>query len=134
MMPGPLSSGGVDKEIAEFGANEPRWNPFLMHYGTPIRQESGFLNLRIKRGYLWKFDRPDASWKKMFLAQPTNQDFCAHLVSPTEAGEHICYYRSSNKNKGEELVRMEVLMELDTSRYRIGRWSMNAEICLSVWS
>ena len=124
----PSSSGGVDKEKQEFGANWPKWNPFLTHYGTLIRQEPNFQYLKIKRMYLRRFDRPDASWKRMLLVQPTKQDFCALFEFRTEAGEEI------RMELGKEMVTMELLMKIDRF-YKICRPSTNPEIHIQVfWS
>ena len=64
----------------EVGANELRWNPFLEHYGRRRNPEPGSHDYRIKieRKLLQK-QRPEASWRRMFLSYPTRPDFHVFL-------------------------------------------------------
>ena len=106
----PSSSGAADQENEKFSANEFSWNPFLMHYGTFVDyDEPCAYCVNIKHKYVQKenFDRPDASWKKMFLTHPTRQEFYAHVESLGIHGIHNCNYRSSTVDENTEVLTME---------------------------
>ena len=138
----PLTSGGADQQKETFGANELRWNPFLMHYGTPILPEPGsrkpfsrLQSVKIKREYVRKekFDRPDASWKKMYLAHSTRLDFRAHVECRTMYGVYIRNYRSSDDDENMAILTMEFLKEIERKCFEGGHQSMGDEIFLSIF-
>ncbi len=62
------------------GANELRWNPFLLKYGEQIglynfnRDQWSLRShqpcIKIRRDHLQGFNCPSASWKKMFVLYP----------------------------------------------------------------
>ena len=134
MTPDPLSSGGADQEKEKLGANEFSWNPFLMHYGAPSEPIVYSYSRSIKREYVRKekFEHPDASWKKMFLAHPTRLDFRAHVESRFIHGTHNCNYNSSNVDENKVLT-MEFLMEIDRKCSERGHRHSGDTIFLRVW-
>ncbi|KAK0513574.1 hypothetical protein JMJ35_003938 [Cladonia borealis] len=83
----------------KLGANGLRWNPFLEHYGRRRNPEPGSPDYRIKieRNVLQK-QRPEASWRRMFLSYPTRPDFhvCLQFRSVFEP-EHITSRLSSEE-------------------------------------
>ena len=130
MTPNPSISGVAVQESEKFSANEFSWNPFLMHYGTPLPQPPGLYaplqRVRIKRNYVRKekFDRPEASWKKMILAYPTNLDFLAHVENRAFRGVHNCTYGSHGVGKKREVLTMEFLTRVDRGCLERGHRSM----------
>lgn len=138
MTPDPLSSGAADWENENFSANGFSWNPFLMHYGscTPPNPNSRppMHKATIYREWVRKekFDRPDASWKKMFVAHPTRLEISALVESRTSHGYHQCYYRSSNVDGNTPILTMELLAKIDRKCFELGHRHRADRIFLKV--
>ena len=128
-----------------FGANGLRWNPFLEHFGVPIKTRPGshWHRVRLKREDLrkkhcprasWKeilrrLDRPEASWKKMYVSYPTRLIIRAGLVPYIAAmTSDNCRYTSE-----KEAVRMEFLTKVDRKCTSNGRRSGRDSFDISCW-
>ena len=140
----PLSSDGADQQKETILANELRWNPFLMHYGTLIPPKpcplkpcscSRLPGVRLKLKYVRKekFDRPDASWKKMFLAHPTRLVSRALVVSRTKTCAQYSDYISSKEGEDLEILTMKFLMNIDENCFVRGHQPLEDEIVLRVY-
>ena len=93
-------SQGDERSGNQSGANGLRWNPFLVHYGRRRNPDPGShtCGIRIKRKFLQKHDRPEASWKRMFLSYPTRPNFHVFLECRWCFGPlHILSYLSWEK-------------------------------------
>ncbi len=104
-----------------FGANGLRWNPFLEHFGRLRNPRPGSheYRVRIKREDLrkkpsWKeilrkIDRPEASWKRMYVSYPTRLELRAFWEpGSVRTFLHGCRYPSRH-----EAEQMDFLTYVD---------------------
>lgn len=116
-------------------ANGLRWNPFLMHYGRVRNPGPGLhiFRIMIKRKFLQK-QRPEASWRRMFLSFPTRPDFHVFLgnrfpeplhITSRLSNEEPSEYRLKDKEPCQpwEGERMGWLTGIDEICFELGRMS-----------
>ena len=117
-----LDQDALNSEARKSGANEFRWNPFLVKYGVPLRSKIRTHEHRIKitSEDLQKLDRPKASCKldrprvfckDMFVAYPTMLEFRVFLKLPS--GVDLLHLYTKKDGERKEGERMEFLKAVD---------------------
>lgn len=91
------------------GANEFRWNSFLVRYGVPLRPTlcSHEHRIKMKSEDLQYLDRRKASCRRMLVAYPTMLEFRVFLKLPS--GVDLLHNYTDKGDKCREGVRMNFL-------------------------